>query len=343
MKILLGMSGGLDSTYAALRLREQGHDVEGATLLMHEYTETKEAEAAVAAVGIPLHIVDCREDFEKVVVSSFIDNYKNARTPNPCIVCNCEIKFKGLYDFARANGFDAIATGHYAKVVKISDSEGQRYAIACGTDPQKDQSYMLYRLTEEQLAMLHLPLGDDKKCDVKNVAREKGLSVADRPESQEICFIPDGDYAAFIENRIGVCREGDFLDESGKVLGRHKGIIRYTVGQRRGLGISAATRIFVTDINVENNTVTLSPTDKTYKTLTVSDMVFSGLPKPKESTEYRVTVKLRYKAPKVPATVVIHPDGTADVTLDEPARAVTPGQSAVFYEGDTVLAGGFID
>ena len=343
MRVLLGMSGGLDSTYAALKLLREGHEVEGAVLLMHDYTEIGEAQAAADSVGIPLHIIDCKEAFDSIVVSDFIENYKKARTPNPCIVCNCKIKFRELQKYAVEYGFDAIATGHYAKVVKLEDNGNERFSLACGDDESKDQTYMLYRLPQSILSMLLFPLGEDKKSDVRIQARSEGLTVADRPESQEICFIPDGDYASFIEDRTEVCPEGDFIDESGKVLGRHKGIIRYTVGQRRGLGISAATRIFVTKIDVENNTVTLSATDKIYKTLSVSDIIFSGMAAPKEPVSLRVHVKLRYKAPKASAVAIFYPDGRAEVILDEPARAVTPGQSAVFYDGNVVLAGGFID
>jgi tRNA-specific 2-thiouridylase len=213
----------------------------------------------------------------------------------------------------------------------------------CGADPSKDQTYMLYRLSEDVLSMLLLPLADEVKSQVREDAKREGLTVADRPESQEICFIPDGDYASFIEERTGVCPEGLFIDENGNTLGKHKGIIRYTVGQRRGLGISAASRIFVTEINVENNTVTLSPTDKLYSELTVSDIVFSGMKKPCEPLVADVSVKLRYKAKCVPAKVEFFPDGHARVSLYEPVRAVTPGQSAVFYDGDTLIAGGFID
>lgn len=356
MKILIGMSGGVDSAYAAKKLIDAGHTVEGAILIMHPYTEIQAAEDVCRSLDIRLRLVDCREAFSRVVVTDFINEYKSARTPNPCVICNSEIKFRYLYEEAVKNGFDAIATGHYGRVVRIDENgnitentksaplggEG-RYALMRGKDIRKDQTYMLWRLPAEILSRLILPLGEETKEEVKVSAREAEISAADREESQEICFIPDNDYAAFIEERTGPSEKGNFIDEEGRVLGTHNGIIRYTMGQRRGLGISAASRIFVTDINVSENTITLSPTDKTYDTVFVRNISFSGMKPPAAGDTRTLTVKLRYGAKPAECTVEFLDEDSAIVKLHTPQRAVTPGQSAVFYDGDLLVCGGFID
>lgn len=342
MKILLGMSGGLDSTYAARRLMDIGHSVEGAVLVMHDYTETSEAKESAESLGIPLHIVDCRKAFQKSVVENFISEYLAGRTPNPCIVCNSEVKFRCLLDFALLHGFDGIATGHYAKVVRRETEEGVRYAVSRAKDSKKDQSYMLWRLSQDILSRLCLPLADEEKHNVRACAKELGLSAADRNESQEICFVPLGDYAEFIEQRMGKSPKGAFINNDGKILGEHNGIIRYTVGQRKGLGISAGTRIFVTDINAENNTITLSLEDSYAKNIKVSGMLFSGISEPKPGEKLELSVKIRYLAPPVSCTLEYLGGGRGEITLDTPARAVTPGQSAVFYVADDLVCGGFI-
>ena len=338
MKILVGMSGGLDSTYAALKLLDEGHEVEGAVLIMHDYTDISAAREASAAIGIKLHEVDCRAEFS-AVKDNFIEEYRRARTPNPCIICNPLVKFRTLADFARKNGFDKIATGHYAKISKAAD----RYRLIRAKDERKDQTYMLYRLPQDILAMLCLPLSEDVKTDVRAKAEAIGLAVAGKKESQEICFIPDGDYASYIESVVGVFPEGNFVDTDGNVLGKHKGIIRYTVGQRKGLGISVGERIFVDRINPADNTVVLSKEGSFSDRVKVSDIVFGAMTPPDEQLERRVKVKLRYLAPLADATAVFYPDSTAELILDTPAKAVTPGQSAVMYDGDVLLAGGFID
>ena len=341
MRILVGISGGLDSAYAAMKLQREGHEVEGAILVMHDFTDLPSAQEVASSIGIKLHVIDCREMFSSVV-DNFVSEYSKARTPNPCIVCNPLVKFKALYDYAMQNGFDRIATGHYANIVKISRELGDRYALERSSDEKKDQTYMLYRLPQEILGTLYFPLGNEIKSDVRESAKERGLAVAEKKESQEICFIPDGDYASFIEEKVGKFPEGDFVDEEGKIIGRHKGIIRYTYGQRKGLGVAAGERIFVTGINPENNTVTLSKNGGYTDTVEISDTVFSGIFAPSEPLEMRATVKLRYQARPIGATVLFDGNGRATVKLDEPQRAVTPGQSAVLYEGNTVLCGGFI-
>jgi tRNA-specific 2-thiouridylase len=342
MKILLGLSGGVDSTYAALALKNDGHEVEAAVLKMHSYTTVDEAEESAASLGIPLHVIDCTVPFEKSVVENFISEYSKARTPNPCVICNSEVKFEYLYSYAMQNGFDAIATGHYAKIKKITDEQGEIYAVERGLDLKKDQTYMLWRIPQKILSKLVLPLGDMVKSDIRSKTKEAGLLSAERADSQEICFVPNGDYAAFVEERIGVSEKGDFVDESDKKLGVHNGIIRYTVGQRKGLGISASSRLFVTKIDPVSNSITLSLNDSYAKSVEVSGLVYSGMRRSVDPVSKRLFVKLRYAAPAVPCTVRFFED-RATVVLDEKQRAVTPGQSAVFYDGDVLVAGGFID
>lgn len=343
MRILLGMSGGLDSTYAALQLMRQGHSVEGAVIVMHSHTETDAAKASADSLGIPLHVIRAEEQFERCVVNYFVSEYCSARTPNPCVVCNSEVKFRVLYDYAMAHGFDMIATGHYACVRKIETDGGVKYALSSAKDTKKDQTYMLWRLPQDILAKLCLPLYNIEKADVRCDAREQGITAADREESQEICFIPSGDYASFIEERTEPSKPGNFIDEDGKVLGEHRGIIRYTIGQRKGLGIAMGQRVFVTDINPQDNTVTLSANDNYGYEVHITDMVFSAIDEPKPDSEIKLFVKLRYLAPRVPCTLQYSQDGCAKVILDTPVRAITPGQSAVFYDASgTLVAGGFI-
>ena len=342
MKILLGLSGGVDSTYAALALKEAGHEVEAAVLLMHEYTSIDEAKESADSLGIPLHVIDVREEFENVVKSNFVKEYTNARTPNPCVVCNSEIKLYYLLKYAKENGFDRIATGHYAGIKRLTDGDGDFYGIVRGTDAKKDQTYMLWRLSQGILENLMLPLESFVKSEVREKTRENGLSAAERKDSQEICFLPDGNYAEYIESVNGKSEKGSFVDENGKVLGEHKGIIYYTVGQRRGLGISSTSRIFVTDIDPKTNTVTLSNNDSYANYVKISGIVYSGMREPSERCERVLSVKLRYAAPAVSAKIIFC-GSEAEIFLDTPVRAVTPGQSAVIYDADLLVAGGFID
>lgn len=337
MKILVGISGGVDSAYAAYKLLADGHEVEGAVLIMHDFTELSAAREAAASVGIPLHEIDCRESFE-TIKDNFVSEYTLARTPNPCIICNERVKFRSLYDFAMENGFDAIATGHYAKVVMLDG----RYALAFPEDMRKEQTYMLYRLPQNILSRLVLPLSEMTKEEVRDNAECAGISVANRADSQEICFLPDGNHTEYIESRAGKSPEGNFIDESGKILGRHKGIIHYTVGQRKGLGISLGERAFVTDIDPVSNTVTLSPTLSGSTLVRLTDMVYSGMEEPAEEQETELLIKLRYTAKLVRATARLYPDKTAILTFDKPEKSA-PGQSAVLYKDGTVMCGGFIN
>lgn len=343
MRILVGMSGGVDSTFAAYKLRAEGHEVAGCALVMHDYTDVCAAEASCKALGITLYIINCRKRFEETVVSSFVSEYSRGRTPNPCVVCNSEVKFDCLLDFALEQGFDAIATGHYADVRRLSLPSGERYCVCDCADGNKNQTYMLWGLSQRVLAHLVLPLSDMTKEQVREKTRELGLVSWDRSDSQEICFIPDDDHAAFIESRIGKCPEGNFVDEEGRVLGRHRGIIGYTVGQRKGLGIALGARAFISRIDPEKNEITLSFSAAESRDFTVSGVVLSGIEPPTEPTEYALTVKHRYHSPRIPARVIFYPDGRARVSLSEPARSLTSGQSAVFYLDGCLVAGGFID
>ena len=337
------MSGGIDSTYAAFKLIEEGHEVEGAVIAMHEYTEVDEAKDAADSLGIPLHIIDARDAFNRCVIPNFMSEYTRGRTPNPCIICNSEVKFRILADYAAEHGFDRIATGHYAKIVEKSTAAGTRYAICRAEDTAKDQTYMLWRLPQDILSRLLLPLGNSRKEELREEASAMGMSAAERPDSQEICFIPDGDYAAYIEERMGPSLPGDFVDDEGRVLGRHKGIIHYTVGQRKGLGIALGERVFVTVIDPEANRITLSKDAKNGNKILISGTVFSGIPEPTVGESRELLVKIRYQSRPVPCTLTYLGEGRAVIQTAEPVRSVTAGQSAVLYEGDVLALGGFID
>lgn len=342
MKILLGMSGGLDSTYAAYLLREQGWEVEGAVLQMHDYTEIEDARASAQAVGIPFHVIDCRERFARCVQEPFIDEYLCGRTPNPCILCNRDVKFAALYEYAMSHGFDRIGTGHYSRIV----CEDGRYAVHCADDAKKDQSYVLWRLTQEQLAVIHTPLASLCKDDIRQKAEALGFSAAHKKESQEICFIPDHDYAAYITARRGNAPEGDFVDWNGKVVGRHRGILHYTVGQRKHLGIALGEPVYVSAIDPETNRVYLAQAGGEYTdSMEVSALNFQRLDPGHLPDAIDAAVRIRYSSPMIPAHVTFRSeaDGVcASVRFDAPVRAVTPGQSAVFYADGTILFGGFI-
>ena len=339
-RVLLGMSGGIDSTYAVVKLRTLGYEPVGAVLEMSEHTDTAAARRSAEALGVELHVVDMREAFQKHVVENFVSEYTRARTPNPCIVCNREVKFRGLCELAKSLGIGKICTGHYARVLK--SEETGRFYIAKGSDARKDQSYVLWRLSQEELAMLFFPLADDVKTEVKQISKEMALPSAELKESQEICFIPSNDHTAFIEEYIGKkIPEGSFVDKDGKVLGKHKGVVRYTIGQRKGLGISLGKQAFVTAIDPDRNTVTLGDEAELFtKEFEIDDLIFQKSEfAPGESA--RLLVKIRYAAPPVLCTVHFGENG-AHVICDEPVRAITPGQSAVFYDEDGVVFGGFI-
>lgn len=338
MKILVGMSGGVDSSLAALKLMQEGHTVEGAYLVMHEYAEPAVAKAAADKLGIPLTVIDCREAFDKVVRTNFVSEYRNGRTPNPCIICNPSVKFAALSAEAKRRGFDRIATGHYARLERV-DLGGSSYsAIATARDASKDQSYMLYRLPTEILDMLVLPLGDEIKNDMRDSIKGSELASLDRKDSQEICFLPDGGYADYIDRIAGKCPGGNFVNSEGKVVGVHKGITRYTVGQRKGLGISLGERVFVTEIDPLKNTVMLEASPRQSKCVKLSEV---HLASPFGAEDGECMVKIRYGARAVPCRVAFTRE-CAEITFDAPQRSVTPGQSAVLYRDGVVIGGGFI-
>ena len=344
-RILVGMSGGLDSTYAALYLKQCGAMVAGAVLSMGEETDLSGAETAAKQLDIPLHIIDAREAFEMHVKSYFASSYAKGETPNPCVECNRHVKVALLCDFAEEHGFDLVCTGHYAHIA-YDDGSG-RYYVMRAEDEKKDQSYVLWQLTQKQLAMLITPLSYMEKAEIRRAAEAAGLSAAAAKESQDICFLPNGDYAAFVKARMGDFPEGDFVDENGCVVGRHKGIIHYTVGQRKGLGIALGRPVFVTRIDAETNTVHLAFAGGEFgRECLVSDANFQKLSEREMLDGMRVRVKVRYAAPPADATVYETqlPSGKRGlrVEFDMPQRAVTPGQSAVFYdadEGKTLLLG----
>lgn len=339
-KILLGMSGGLDSTYSALALQRRGYDVVGAVLKMSESTDIEGARRAAEAVGVPLHIVDCTEKFKNIVIQDFLNEYCAARTPNPCVVCNRYVKVASLCDLAKELGIPYVATGHYVNVGR--DEETGRYYIEKAEDRRKDQSYVLWRLTQEQLSMLAFPLRGMNKQDIRAEAKALALPSADAPESQEICFIPTNDYVSYIEEARGKFPKGDFVDMDGKRLGGHEGIIRYTVGQRKGLGIALGKPAFVVSIDPELNTVTLSDDESRIFTdhLVCDTLNFMKLV-PGDYEGIRAEVKIRYAAKPEMAKIRVRGD-RAEVYFDRPVRAVTPGQSVVFYEGGKILGGGVI-
>lgn len=336
-RILLGMSGGMDSACAVSVLREMGYDVCGTVLAMHGYSDTDGANDAARALGIELTEVNCAADFEREVCGPFCEEYAKGRTPNPCIICNERVKFACLLREADRLGIEKIATGHYAGITKTKDG---RYAVVRAKDETKDQSYMLWRLSQETLSRTVFPLYEHKKTALRESAKKAGLAAADKPESQEICFIPDGDYAAYIENKLNTrFPEGDITDTDGNVIGKHSGLVRYTIGQRKGIG-AYGKPMFVKRIDAESNRLILGASGEEFDDeLTCDGLIFSGMAEFEGTIECEV--KLRYRAPLVPCTVTVY-GGVASVKLHTPARAITPGQSAVFYKDDMVLFGGFI-
>jgi len=346
-RVLLGMSGGLDSTYAARLLKKAGYEVVGAVLVFSEHTETESARIAAREVNIELIEIDARERFRQFVIDDFVSEYARGRTPNPCVVCNRFVKIALLYEEAMKRGFSYFATGHYARVTK----EGDRYAIRMAEDPAKDQSYMLWGLSQEMLKAFLTPLAEVNKAEVRKEALAISLSAAEKKESQDICFIPDGDYVRFIgeyaklhhdSRLLAAFESGDFVSKSGEVLGKHRGIVHYTVGQRKHLGIALGYPAFVTKIDPESRAVTLSGKDGTYEQeITVDGLVFQALSEEDARDGFSAFVKIRYAAKPVPCRVKIE-EGRAFVVFDEPQRTPAAGQSAVFYRGEIVLFGGVI-
>ena len=336
-RILLGMSGGVDSAAAAVLLLREGYDVEGATLLLEETAGAADAAKAAAALGIPHRTVELRDVFRREVMDVFAAEYRAGRTPNPCVLCNRAVKFGAMLRYALDNGFDGVATGHYAR---LTEKDGRTLLLAAPTD--KDQSYMLYALSQEQLSRAVFPLGELTKEDARALAREAGLDAASKPESQDICFVPDGDYASYIREYTG--REsvpGNFVLADGTVVGQHKGIIHYTVGQRKGLGLSMGMPVFVLEIRPETNEIVVGPAENALTRTVRADQVnFMAIPD--LTAPRRVWAKIRYNHRGAWCTVEKTGEDEILCTFEEPQRAVTPGQAVVLYEDDCVLGGGTI-
>ena len=343
-KVLVALSGGVDSSVAVHLLREQGYEVEGVILeFSSAHKPAVEAASVIAEqLNVPLHIIPCYEEFEQNVILPFCREYQAGRTPNPCIFCNPTTKFGIICQTAKKLGFDRIATGHYARVEHLDDGTAVLKKSAC---LERDQSYMLYRLTQEQLSMLLLPLEGLEKTEVRRIARELGLACADAPDSQEICWLPDGDYASFIEQKLGASQPGDFISPDGQVCGQHKGLLHYTVGQRKRLGIALGYPVFIKEIDPVQNRIYLARTGEEYADgVLLSDCIIQPNPLliPGQKQTAHASVKVRFRASDAPATLTLLPDGQLQVLFDTPQRAPAPGQSCVIYDGATVLGGGYI-
>ena len=348
MRVIVGMSGGVDSAVAAYLLKLKGYDVIGVTLRIvsedgevSRCCEIDDARTVCEKLEIPYYVRNCSSRFESCVIAPFVDSYACGRTSNPCIICNRRIKWEELMAAADTFGAEYVATGHYAKTVRLPNG---RYSVKTSDYAAKDQSYMLCRLSQEQLQRTIMPLGELTKDEVRAIARHEQLSVADKAESQEICFVPDDDYASYIEYKLGrTFPEGDFVNEEGKVLGRHKGIICYTVGQRKGLGIAAGVPIYVKKIDVAENKVVLSDEASLYSSeCRLSDVNYVGIPSPKEDEPFNAKIKVRYHHRPVGA-VCRRAGDELIVSFSEPVKAVAPGQTGVLYDEEgNVLAGGEI-
>jgi len=357
MRIVVAMSGGVDSSVAAALLVEQGHEVIGLSMQLYDASQTvdgtrsfgsccsiddlHDARRVAAVIDIPHYILNFEREFADQVVGNFVREYSAGRTPLPCAHCNSDLKFATLLDRARGLGADAVATGHYARVEK---TPAGTHELKRGVDASKDQAYFLFALTQDQLARAVFPVGGRGKDDVRAYARELGLPVAAKPDSQEICFIPDHDYASFVERHVPVAAGGAILDESGHRLGRHGGVHRFTVGQRKGLGLPSSPSgkpLYVLSLKPDTQDVVVGPKASLERTqLTASGVNWiGGAP----AAPIRAHVQIRHRHQPAPATIRALGDARADVTFDAPQIAVTPGQAAVFYDGDVVLGGGWID
>jgi tRNA-specific 2-thiouridylase len=344
-KIAIGMSGGVDSSVAAAILKKQGYEVIGITMLLwgEDDSSVKDAKAVCDKLDIRHFAIDLKGEFKKVVMDYFANEYLNGRTPNPCIVCNRFFKFDAMQQYAKSLGADKIATGHYAKIEY--DEELGRYLLKGADATQKDQTYVLYSLTQEQLKNTVMPLGQlADKSETRKIAQQLGFDIADKADSMDICFIPDGDYRGFIDTHTRKnCPQGDFVDEQGNILGKHSGIINYTVGQRKGLGIAFGKPMFVIRIDAEKNQVVLGEKGSEFSDELFADKL-NFIPFDNLENPIQVLAKVRYSAKAARATVYPIAHDLVKVVFDEPQRAITPGQAVVFYDlaGKMVVGGGII-
>jgi tRNA-uridine 2-sulfurtransferase len=347
------MSGGVDSSVAAALLAEQGHDVIGLSMQLYDQSDGQssfgsccslddlyDARHVANAINIPHYILNFERQFDEQVVSNFVREYASGRTPLPCAHCNSDLKFATLLDRARGFGAEAVATGHYARVER--DAGTGRYLLRRGVDASKDQSYFLFSLTQDQLARAVFPVGDRPKDAVREYARLRQLPVADKPDSQEICFIPDNDYASFVSKHApDAARDGVILDERGRIVGRHAGVHRFTVGQRKGLGLSAGAPLYVLELRPAERQVVVGPKASLERTtLTASGVNWIVDP---PADRLRVTAQIRHRHQPAPAIVRSIGDARAQLVFDAPQIAITPGQAVVFYDRDVVVGGGWIE
>ncbi|MDE5779751.1 MAG: tRNA 2-thiouridine(34) synthase MnmA [Lachnospiraceae bacterium] len=353
-KVAVGMSGGVDSSVAAYLLKEQGYDVIGVTMQIWQdedvdsmaenggccgLSAVDDARCVADKLGIPYYVLNFKKEFKQHVIDYFMDEYMHARTPNPCIACNRYVKWEALLKRALELGCDYIATGHYARVVKL---ENGRFALKKSASIRKDQTYALYNLTQEQLSRTLMPVGEYDKEEIRKIAEQIGLFIADKPDSQEICFVPDNDYAGYIERESGKSFDkGNFVDLDGRILGTHKGIIHYTIGQRKGLGLSVGKPVFVVDIRPDTNEVVIGTNEDTFHQELIADRVnLMSISSVEE--EMPLNAKIRYSHKGAPCRIKMLDDNTLRCCFEEPVRAITPGQAVVFYDGDVVAGGAVI-
>ena len=351
-KALIAMSGGVDSSVAAKIINDASFECIGCTMKLYDNDDTvlrkdntccsiddvEDARQVAANLKMPYYVFNFKDGFKEHVIDSFVKAYESGKTPNPCILCNRYMKFEKLYQRARELGCYYVVTGHYARI----EYDGNRYLLKKAIDKSKDQSYVLYSMTQEQLKHTLFPLGELEKTKVREIATKNGFVNSNKPDSQDICFVPDGDYASFLERYTGKkYEEGHFVDCAGNVLGTHKGIVRYTVGQRKGLGISYNEPIYVKDIDVKNNTVVLARDSELYSDrLIANDINLISVDKIDKPME--VTAKIRYRHTEAKATVTQISEDEIEVVFKEPQRAITKGQAVVLYKGDIVVGGGTI-
>lgn len=353
-KVVVGMSGGVDSSVAAYLLKEQGYDVIGVTMQIWQDEEVDvqeenagccglsavdDARRVADALDIPYYVMNFKGEFRDNVIDYFVEEYQKGNTPNPCIACNRYVKWESMLRRSLAIGAKYIATGHYARVVKLPNG---RYTLKKAVGIRKDQTYALYNLTQYQLEHTLMPVGDYSKEEVRKIAEKINVRIANKPDSQEICFVPDNDYASFIEEYTNKkIPQGNFVDINGKVLGKHKGIINYTVGQRKGLGLSLGKPAFVVEIRPDTNEVVIGDNSDVFDdTLYADNLNFTAIEKLDDKMQ--VEAKIRYSHRPAPCTIEMVDENTLKCVFEEPQRAITPGQAVVFYDGDMLIGGGNI-